>query len=593
MYGSFLGFRQQPRSRVTTTPLAPILTEYDYKIKYGKPVMSGWEPWYNAVKDMVNPVTSWNHSILTHVVENFTSEILLGLDDEDFKMIHVYDDETTLNGAPGVSYVDKINRGTSAGAPWKKVKRHFMSPIDPLNDPTGPMVLDKEITDRISLGLNQYKAGFRTMPVFTAHLKDEAVSYAKVQAKKTRVFCGAPLDFSFLERKYMLGLVRLIQNKRELFESAPGTIAQSKEWHSLFLYITKHGENRIIAGDYSKFDKKMSSSLVMAAFQILRSICIQSGNYDSEDILVFDGIANDVMYPLVDFNGDLVMFHGTNPSGHPLTVIINGLVNSIMMRYAYYELNVNHESHTFKDNVSLMTYGDDNICSVSKNTPWFNHTTVSQFFQTMGIGYTMADKSAESIPYIHISEATFLKRAWRYDKDVGFYLAPLDHDSIEKMLMVWVASKTIGQEQQCIAIISSAIHEYFFYGKEIFNQKRAMFEDTIRRLDLQCFVENSTLPSWEELANDFEDNSQHVMLPDEHETFDDEINIEDFSIQSKIFLAYFRPVASLLFTVMTFIIFIYVLLTCVLNTLFNLVNIFFVWMDFAFIFKQFFSRRRW
>lgn len=510
VYGSYVGFRPQPRSRVVATPMASYLSDHGYKIRYGKPVMAGWEPWYNSLKDMVAPVTTWNHGILEEITKEFISDIRKGLTSADYAMVHVYDDDTTLNGAPGVSYVDKINRNTSAGAPWNKIKRHFLTPQDPIGDPLGPMDLDFEITYRIHEMLINYNAGERSMPVFTAHLKDEAVSYAKIAAKKTRIFCGAPLDFTFMVRKYMLGLVRLIQNKRCLFESAPGTIAQSREWHNLYLHISRYGEDRIIAGDYSKFDKKMSSSLVIHAFAILRSICKDSGNYDVTDLRIFDGIANDIMYPLVDFNGDLVNFHGTNPSGHPLTVIINGLVNSLMMRYAYRMLNPIGESASFKDKVSLMTYGDDNICSVSPDAPWFNHTSISIFFGLYDIGYTMADKSATSVPYIHMSEATFLKRSWRMDTDIGLYMAPLDHDSIEKMLMVWVASKTIGEEQQCIAVVSSAMHEYFFYGKEVFAQKRNMFIELISKLDLGCFVEDSTLPTWEALCQSFDENSQHV-----------------------------------------------------------------------------------
>lgn len=510
VYGSYLGFRPQPKSRVTHSIMAPFLSDKGYKIKCGKPTMNGWEPWYNSLEHMVQPITVWDPSILDVVTRTFKADILTRLSKEDYKMVHVLDDDTTLNGCDGVAYVDKINRKTSAGAPWRKTKRAFMNPID-VDDPHGRVQLTDEIFERIAHIKSKYLSGERAMPVFTAHLKDEATAFKKCASKKTRVFCGAPLDFSFVVRKYLLGTVRLIQNRREIFESAPGTVAQSREWHEMYKYITQFGTDRIIAGDYSKFDKKMSSALVVRAFGILRHICEVSGNYDDDDLKIIDGITNDIAYPLTDFNGDLVMFSGTNPSGHPLTVIINGLVNCLMMRYAYFCLNPSFESSSFIYNVALMTYGDDNICSVSKDAEWFNHTAIAKIFESYGIGYTMADKEAVSVPFINISQATFLKRSWRFDEDVGYFLAPLDHDSIERQLMVWVASKTISPQVQAVSIVSGAVREYFFYGRTIFEEKRAMFKLLLEDLNLVIFSCESTLPTWEQLYNEFVTNSYRLL----------------------------------------------------------------------------------
>ena len=108
-------------------------------------------------------------------------------------------------------------------------------------------------------------------------------------------------------------------------------------------------------------------------------------------------------------------FFGTNPSGHPLTVIINCIVNSLYMRYAYSKLNPDGEMCSdFQNKVHLLTYGDDNILNVCPTIPWFNHTSIQAAIAKIGVEYTMADKEAESLPYIHINECSFLKRSWRY-----------------------------------------------------------------------------------------------------------------------------------------------------------------------------------
>jgi hypothetical protein len=169
------------------------------------------------------------------------------------------------------------------------------------------------------------------------------------------------------------------------------------------------------------------------------------------------------------------------------------------------------ESTSFKKNVALMTYGDDNICSINKACPWYNHTTISNCFATIGIGYTMADKEAVSVPYINIKDASFLKRRWEFNVDLDCYLAPLEHDSIEKMLLIWVASKTISPKHQAIAVVSSAIREYFFYGEDIFNEKRNLLIEMCDKLDLRYWVTETTFPTWPSLVEDFRKNSEHLL----------------------------------------------------------------------------------
>jgi hypothetical protein len=218
---------------------------------------------------------------------------------------------------------------------------------------------------------------------------------------------------------------------------------------------------------------------------------------------VLAGIAEDVAFPLVDFNGDLIEFYGSNPSGHPLTVIINGLANSLYMRYCYAHLHPDKHCRDFKENVDLMTYGDDNIMGVSDKAPWFNHTSIQQVLSDVGITYTMADKESKSVPYIDIKEANFLKRSWRFDEDVGNFVCQLEHSSIEKSLVIGVKSKTVSPEAQAVDIISSALREYFWYGRDIFACKTRMFQEVVEDLELTPWVQESTFPSWSDLYDSY------------------------------------------------------------------------------------------
>lgn len=501
-YGSISGFRPRRKSNVRDTYICEEILKHDYEIKHGPPVMNSWVPFHLAIKDMARPVTLMNPQHLHNIRKDFVKDILSELHPSWLKQIMVYDIFTAINGAQGVAFVDKMNRNTSMGNPWKKSKRYFLHEVPPQHGMDDPVDFNDDIIDRVDNCLAKYHQGKRYMPVFCAHLKDEPVTFKKIDLGKTRVFTGAPVDWSIVVRMYLLSIVRVIQLNKTVFESAPGTVAQSIEWSELRDYITKYGDTRMIAGDYGKFDKRMPACVITEAFGVLKDICAAAG-YTSEDLKVIDCIAEDTAYPLVDFNGDLVQFYGSNPSGHPLTVIINGLANSIYMRYTYLRLNPKGECSSFRKNVALLTYGDDNVMGVSDNVPWFNHTSISNCLRDIDIVYTMADKEAASIPYIHVSDISFLKRRWVFDKDVGAYLCPIEHESIEKMLTRCVKSKTVSPQHQAMSIITTAIHEYFFYGKEVFLERSEMLKDVVDKCGLQEYVEKSTFPTWESLKDNF------------------------------------------------------------------------------------------
>lgn len=510
IYGTLSGFRCKPKTRVITTNMQKYLERFNYNVKFTAPTMNGWKPWRIAALDMVAPVWNYDNDILEKCKKHFYLDIIAMLDKKDYKMLQVYDNFTAINGAAGVTYVDRMKRTTSAGNPWKTSKKKFLLYLEPQHGLQDPVTYVPEIMDRVDDIIHKYEMGSCAHPCFCAHLKDEPVSFSKAERGKTRIFTGAPVDWSIVVRKYYLSMVRLIQNKRYAFEAAPGTVAQSKEWSDLYDYITAFGTDRIVAGDYKSFDKRMPPAFILAAFDIMIKLCHKSGNFTEEDLVVMRGISYDTAFPLVDFNGDLIQFYGSNPSGHPLTVIINCLVNSLYMRYVYYTLNPQKQVKTFKSRVSLMTYGDDNIMSVSDKIPWYNHTSISNAFKNMGIDYTMPDKEAESVPYISITQATFLKRGWRYDSEVGAYLAVLDHDSIEKMLTVWVRSRAVSEEEQAMSVISSAIREYFYYGKPTFEKRRVLFQTMINDLGLALWQEDWVLPTWEELRKAFWDASERL-----------------------------------------------------------------------------------
>lgn len=502
--GSFTNeFRQRQKTNVGPTLIQDAMVKRGYEPNRFPPTMTK-APWIKALNDICQPVTALNSDILLEAKNMFIRETA----HVDVSNIKVYSLHVAINGAPGVQYCDALNRNTSAGAPYKRSKKHYMYYINEA------ISTDMDVIDEIKVGISDlidtYKRGERGHSVFCGHLKDEPIPLAKFLINDVRNFTASNIILTLTTRMYLLPVIVTMQKNRFAFEAGPGTVVQSLEWEQIKHYLCQFGEDTMIAGDYKKFDKRMPANVILTAFDIIIDMCQRAG-YDKEDINVIRGIAYDTAFPTVDFNGDLIEFYGSNPSGHALTVTINGIVNPIYMRYTYIILRPVDEKRDFKQLVALMTYGDDNAMGVSSEAPWFNHTAIQTVLGEADIVYTMAEKGAVSRPYINLSEVSFLKRTWRFDEDIGAIVAPLDHSSIVKMLTMCVYKKNISRECHAIAVISTAIREYFWYGKETFQEKSEMFLDVIKECNLEMYVEDDTLPTWEELKRDFWERSKHVV----------------------------------------------------------------------------------
>ncbi len=504
VYGTMPVFRAAQKSQVGDTLIRKAAEKRGCVVKTTAPVMKGWLPWRHAALDTVNQTFNVKEHVVKECVKSFANDIITGLSESDLQELFVLNDRVTVNGQPGVKYIDKMKRNTSMGFPWNKKKSNYMSAPYQYEEWQDCVDFPESFYERTRSIEDSYREGFRAMPIFKSHLKDEPVKIKKAEEGKTRVFSGAPADFAFVMRKHLLSFVRVLQNNRQLFEAAPGINTTSTEWHELYAYLTQHGVDQMVAGDFSKYDKRMAALWILAAFEVI-ILVLQHAGRSEEDLQIVRGISFDVAFPLCDFNGDLVQFWGSNPSGHPLTVIINCIVNSLYMRYAWIENG--YELSDFKKKVALITYGDDNTMGISLSAPKFNHTSIQEKLAAIGVVYTMADKDSESIPYINIKDITFLKRGWRYEAEVESYVAPLEEDSIFKMLTKGIPSKEVCMEMHCVNLLHSALREYWYYGRETFNVKRKMFQEIIEECNLQDYAEGKPFASYDAIRNEYINNS--------------------------------------------------------------------------------------
>jgi hypothetical protein len=217
--------------------------------------------------------------------------------------------------------------------------------------------------------------------------------------------------------------------------------------------------------------------------------------YSQRDLTIMEGIATDICYPLMAYNGDLIQHYGSNPSGQNLTVYVNSIVNALLFRCAYYHVTKERKNvPEFREICALITYGDDAKSSVHEDFPEFNHIAVAKFLEEHDMKFTMPDKESEPTPYMTDEEADLLKRANVYSEDTGMIMGALDNDSIFKSLHAALRSKAITREQQAMQNIDGALREWFSHGRDVYETRREQMIEIAKRADIihGCTVVHET-----------------------------------------------------------------------------------------------------
>lgn len=371
VYGSYAGFAITSRSKVRPTLLGKeILEERGWTVDFTAPILRDYRPWRHALVDSTQKrYGSLSGTMMKAIAKAYSDDILDSLPEGALDMLEPLSDKAAINGIAGVRFIDKMNFKSSMGEPYNTTKKSYLHGVE------GNMQFDREVMDRIARIKRLYGNNQRACPVFGGKLKDEPRATKKVAEGKIRVFTAAPADWSFVVRQFLLPVVKLMQENPFVFEASPGCTVQSLEWQSYFNFLTFFGFDRMVAGDYGKFDKKMEALIILLAFRVLRNLCKAAG-WSEEQLCVIDCIAEDTAYAFVNFDGDLVEFFGSNPSGHPLTVIVNCIANALYMRFAFVKLcpfsgTAYEKARRFKEFVRLLTYGDDNTMGVSREAATF------------------------------------------------------------------------------------------------------------------------------------------------------------------------------------------------------------------------------
>lgn len=403
-------------------------------------------------------------------------------------------DVQVVSGIDNKRFIESMNLSTSMGFPLGGPKRPHIVELEPTPDQACPKVFNNSIMQEYYSHEAKWRRGERTYEPFKAVPKDEATPLDK---EKVRLFQSANIVLQLGLRKYFLPICRVLSLCPQVSECAVGLNPMSDEWDTMMKHISKFGSDRIVAGDFSKYDLRMSSQLNIASFRLYIDIARDFGTYSKDDLAIMESLATEVCYPVIALNGDMVKLVGSTPSGHNLTVYTNGTNNSLLKRCAFRSILdlKQHDERRFCDEVAMQTYGDDDQGSVSDRIPEFNHTSISKYLGEHGYVYTMPDKTSDSRPYMRAEECDFLKRKSVYHPELDVKLGALSEDSIFKSLHC-VGKSELTPETQAVTNIDGAMREWFLHGRDVYEKRRAQMREVA--------VEHGLVAWCNELSLDFD-----------------------------------------------------------------------------------------
>ncbi|UHM27539.1 MAG: RNA-dependent RNA polymerase [Sanya Iflavirus 6] len=296
---------------------------------------------------------------------------------------------------------------------------------------------------------------------------------------------------------------------------AIGIRQDSSEWAKLASKMHFHNANQnFLSGDYKNFGPTLSLQVMSYAAKVILEWCKHYyGNEtpeQQEDNLVRSLLLNEIIESVHLCFDNLYQVLCGAPSGSPITVILNEMVNEIYMYCAYHHLAITHKSFFSKDlssvdcyhrHVLKCGYGDDIILNVHDDVKhFFNHYNISQFFLKHNIGYTDAEKTgSDHVEFKHsIEEITFLKRSFKPHPIIsGQFLAPLNIDYSVKEVLNWRSDRLppkIGTEQSIEACSMNA----YGHGPEIHNNIRQKCINALIKIK-----SDKHLRTWKELDRIF------------------------------------------------------------------------------------------
>jgi hypothetical protein len=470
--------RTSQKSRVEPSVLSEAVAEhFDVPQQWGKPKLQpNWEGFNKTLEHIVNPADCFRHSEVERARQDWLEPLHTCMDayvkEEDFRPLTL---QENILGIPGKRFIDAIPMDTSMGFPIFGKKSKYFTEVR-----KGEKLVDripsKEIMQEVERMKVAWRKNERAYPVTSATLKDEPT---KLDSEKVRVFQASAIALGMCIREYFLPVSRFLQLHPIESESAVGVNAFSKQWEELMNHAHKFDEEEVIAWDYSKYDVRMNSQITRAVWLSFIELA-ERGGYPTEALEIMKAMVVDIVHPLIDYNGTLILCYNLNTSGNNMTVNVNGGAGSLYVRVGFWHIYPLKKK--FRDWVAALTYGDDFDGSVHRLARKFNFRAYQKFLKEHNMKVTLPNKSNDLVDFLDIEDTDFLKRKSNYIPEINRSIGKLDEMSIFKSLHANLDNGNM--EETAVSCIETAMHEWFAHGREVYSKRQEQMRKVCAQVNL-------------------------------------------------------------------------------------------------------------
>lgn len=368
--------------------------------------------------------------------------------------------EEAVAGVPGVPFMDGINRSSSPGYPYclknpGKGKSFWVGREGPYDfSSVGAKQLRRDVDELV----RDASLGIRSPIVYVDYLKDELRPKSRVVAGQTRQFMSCPMHYLIAVKQYFGDFARSICANNK-FNGVTVGIDCVSEWKTLISVLQAEGDRYYIAGDYKSFDAKLPYAVSDRVLQIIQDFYY---NATDEERRVRQILFADIVNSRHISNGVIYEYHGGNPSGQPLTAVLNSIANLLMLHAvlmrASRQLGENYLQWT-----TFATNGDDHIIGLP-NRSQISHEMIAQIMADMwGYEYTDELKGSGPVGRRKLSEINYLKRG--FAKIGSTVVCPLSLDTLRETIH-WCRKGFTRQEFKLR--VEEVFLEYSMHGRAVF-----------------------------------------------------------------------------------------------------------------------------
>jgi hypothetical protein len=339
--------------------------------------------------------------------------------------------EEAIEGVPSLD-IPRMKRKTSPGYRFNLEKKalgittpgkyHWLggvpgnsSPYDLKSDPC------KELIEKVGKLVLKAENGDRLYTLFMDCLKDERLVLEKLKSFSTRMFCCCELDFLIVCKMYLGTFATWVLKNRIFNGSCIGINPHGRDWEALYDRICSFGTDRIIAGDFSKYDKKIMPEFIAGFFKLVEVAYPNSTQKERNvrNTLCIEFV-NSLHVAMLGDKGVVYEWLGANTSGNFVTSIMNCFINILMCLYVICDIIVPGGILAYKggglplkfimENLVIETYGDDNLLAPSPLLVIDQQIMTKHFESCLNMKYTDDTKQGLVVTLRDIHEVTFLSR---------------------------------------------------------------------------------------------------------------------------------------------------------------------------------------